>query len=557
MMPAPTPLQVDEVDRTSRRSKQPASAESAPNRAPNGKRRAELAGRTEAERLEQSAIDAYLSCCYDESVARWTDAHHAWLQQGHLARAVRCAFWVSFVLIDQGEFAQSSGWLHRGQRLLASSGDDCVERGYLLCVAGLHAVLAQGDPAGAERIFAEAAAIADRFGDADLTAYARVGQGRTLIQLGRAAEGLALLDELMVLVTSGAVSPLAAGDTYCALIEGCQETFDVRRGQEWTSVFSRWCADQPRIVAFRGQCMVYRAQIMELRGAWSDALEEVQRACRRLTEPYVQMAAAAAHYREGELYRLRGEFSRAEQAYWLASQGGRPPEPGLALLRLAQGDTSAAAAVSRRSLEENRDGVGRWPLLAAHVEIMLAAGDLAAARSAATELSELAASVGTPFLKAEAMTAEAAVLLAEGRPEEALPALRQAWRRWRELDIPYRAARVRVLIGLACRNLGDEDTAQMEFDAAKSAFQQLGAGPDLTRAETLAGGPSSPTPGGLTGREVEVLRLVAAGKTNRAIAAELFLSEKTVARHLSNIFVKLGVQSRAAATAYAYERQLV
>jgi DNA-binding NarL/FixJ family response regulator len=510
----------------------------------------------EPEDLERLATAAYLVGRDADCADIWARAHQAFLSRGEVERAVRCAFWLAFGLLHRGEHARGGGWIARAQRLLDEGQHDCVEQGYLLLPLALRCVFG-GDPARGYALFCQAAEIAEHFADPDLTALTLHSRGRVLLRMGELDEGVILLDEAMVAVETGEVSPMVAGDVYCSVIEGCLEIFDLRRAQEWTAALTHWCESQPDLVPYRGQCLVRRAEILQLRGFWPDALEEAQQACERLARPPGEPAAGAAFYQRAELHRLRGEFAEAEEAYRQGSQWGRGPQPGLAQLRLAQGQIDAAEAAIRRALDEAQERRIRSRLLLAYVEIMLAVDDLPAARAAAAELAEIAGDLDAPLLHAVAAQAQGAILLAEGDARAALAALRQAWTTWQELDAPYEAARARVLIGLACRELGDKDTAAMELDAARCVFQQLGAAPDLARVEELTRTAAPRAAGGLTAREVQVLRLVAAGKTNRAIATELFISEKTVARHVSNIFLKLGLSTRAAATAYAYEHDLV
>jgi len=505
----------------------------------------------EVQDLERLAVAAYMVGRDDACEEAWIAAHHACLRTGDAACAARCAFGQALGLFFRGDLAPAMGWVARGGRLLEKSRRDCVEQAWLRMLSALPRLF-EGE-ADVHSSFVEAGEIAERFADADAAMFARLCRGDALILEGRAAEGMALLDEVMVSVTADEVAPMLAGIAYCQVIALCQAVFDLRRASEWTEALTRWCDAQPDIVPFRGNCLVHRCEIFQLRGAWTRALESARRACERLAGPPAWDTLGSAYYQLAEIQRLRGELSEAEASYREASLAGRDPEPGMSLLRLAQGRVDLALPAICRALDEAEDPIARSRLLPACVEVLLEAQDVDAARAATDELAEIAAQLAAPYLNALAAEASGAVQLAEGDPRAALARLRGAHRLWRELEAPYRAARVRVLIGVACRELSDGSNAALEFEAARGVLEDLGARPDLERLARLAG---TPTPGGLSRRESEVLKLVAAGKTNRAIASELVISEKTVARHVSNIFTKLGVASRAEATAYAYKHGL-
>jgi ATP/maltotriose-dependent transcriptional regulator MalT len=355
----------------------------------------------------------------------------------------------------------------------------------------------------------------------------------------------------MVCVTSDDVSAPVAGLAYCAVIGTCLRLGDVPRARRWISALTSWCAAQPGLVPFGGICLVHRAQVLAMEGAWADAIQEALVASGRVRSPGI---AGEAWYQIGEVHRLRGEAADAEHAYRQANALGRQPEPGLARLRLAQGRVDAAATALRR-LHAEPGRPDRPEILAAVVETMVCCGDLDFADAAAAELAERAAGNPVPLFAAQADTARAAVLLARGDANAAIPLLRRSAHLWQELGMPYEAARCRGRLGIALRLLGDEEAARLELEAALTAFERLGAAPDAASVRQQLT-PAAPV-GGLTPRELEVIRLVAAGCSNRAIAARLVLSEKTVARHLANIYAKLGISSRAAATAFAYDHQLL
>lgn len=505
--------------------------------------------------LELLAKAAYLIGKESRCTEIWARAHQKFLDQNDTERAACSAFWLGMVLFNRGERAQGSGWMARAERLIKDYKQKCAEQGLLLIPRGLQQ-LRQGDGEAAYKLFNQAAKIGTRFKNKDLQTLGRLGSGQALIRQNKIEEGTTLLDEAMVTVVANELSPIVAGIVYCAVIETCQKIYDLQRAQEWTEALSRWSDAQQDLIPYRGQCLVRRAEILQLHGRWPDAMDEVQRAC-QLTQTSSPPATGEAFYRQAELYRLQGHYSKAEKAYQETSKWGRSPQPGLALLRLAQGDIDSAKTAIHHVEEEAQERMARSKILPAYVEIMLASQEMKTAKKKAGELSDISTELRAPYLKAIAARAQGSVLLANSKPGTALKKLRQSWALLKQVEASYESARTQVLIGLACRNLGDKDTAAIEFKAARDIFEQLGATPDLSKVNSFIKKNIPENTHGLTPRELEVLRILATGKTNKDIGEELFISERTVDRHVSNILGKLNVETRAAATAYAYEHDLV
>ena len=467
--------------------------------------------------LELLARAAYMLGRDEDYANNLQRAHRAHLDADNPLPAVRCGFWIGHNLLFRGEEVKASGWFARAERLLETAKQDSVERVWL----------------------------------------ARDEQARALMRQGDVQDGLRLVDEVLVAALEGELSPVTTGIVYCNTIAFCQEAYELRHAREWTEALTRWCERQPEMVAHNGLCLVHRAEIMQLQGAWSAALDEARRAAERFTEGVLnQLACGKALYREGELLRLRGELSAAEAAYRKASRCGHEPQPGLSLLRLGQGQAETAAAGIRRAVGETTQPLKRAALLPAYVEIMLAVAEHDRARAGCDELEEIAERQGSDALRAMWAHARGALMLAEGDARGALLELRRSAELWQALGARYEAARARMLVGRACEALGDVDATALETEAASEIFAELGAAPDLAHTASLVHDVAPVEPHGLTGRELEVLRLAATGKSNREIAEMLVISEHTVARHLQNLFVKLGVTSRSAATAFAYEHGL-
>lgn len=507
------------------------------------------------EELELLAQAAYL--CGEDAASEktWIEANQRSVENEDWARAARCAFWLGVTLQARSERAQAGGWFARAHRVLEDNDHDCVERGWLLVGAGLK-LHHERNYGASTQAWEQALEVGKRFHDVDLVATARQGLGRILIKQGRISEGSPMLDESMVAVLANEVSPIPAGIIYCSVIEACQEMLDIARAQEWTAALSEWVDAQPDLVPYRGRCQIHRCEIMTLEGRWTDAAEEIAQACERLVDP-PQPQLGMALNQQAEVHRLRGEFDAAEEAYRRANEKAFVLQPGWALLKLARGETEAAVAAIQRSYEATSKDVTRCRVLPAYVEIMLAAGNIEAAEAGHEELIEIAETLDSPLLRGVAVRSKGAVLLAEGNAAEALATFAKVWEQWSGLEVPYESGRLRLLIAQAAKQAGDEHTASAEFNAAKRVFEELGSAHDLKLLEVLSGSTPAETPGGLSPREVEILSLVAKGKSNREIALDLVISERTVARHMSNIFNKLDVTSRTAASAFAFENDLV
>jgi ATP/maltotriose-dependent transcriptional regulator MalT len=480
-------------------------------------------------------------------------AHHAYSEGGETLPAARTAGWLGANYGIAGKAALASGWIERAQRLFDEVEGDCVERGYLLLPTAIRK-MAEGDLSEAVAMAADAGTIGARFGDADLVALSGHLQGRALIYQGSTREAIRVFDEVMISVITGRLGPRITGLVYCGVVECCFLIHEIGRAAEWTGALSEWVAHQPDLIAFTDQCLAHRSEILRLGGTWDQAISEAKLAHEHDARG---LGAAVAAYQMAEIHRLRGELDLAEAAYRESGLKGQEPQPGLALLRASQGKLDTAVASIERAVAEAGSPAEKAMLLAAQVEILIQHGDRDGALVAAEELSAIAEQTEIDMHLAWAASGRASVALARSDPASALPGWREAVRRWQELDVPYEVGRSRFGLAMTLDGVGDDEAADIECQAAREIFLALGATPDVRKVDTVRRSPSPVRPHGLTGREIEVLRLVATGASNRAIAEDLVLSERTVDRHVSNIFTKLGVSSRAAATALAIRNDLV
>ena len=508
-----------------------------------------------ATELSLLATASYLIGQVETAVDAMSRAHDGHRAHGDISAAVRCGFWVVFMLLGRGESALAGGWLARCLHESEGLTEGDAAGGYLVLLKGQRLVAIEHRYEEGVVLAEEAAGLARLGADADLLALALMVAGRGRVRDGDTQAGFGQLDEAMLGVVRDEVSPITAGTVYCAVIEACGEVGELQRAVEWTRALTVWCDRQNGMVTFTGRCLTHQSAVLMLRGEWDAALAEADHARARFTGAADESATGEAVYLLAELHRLAGRDSLAEQSFREAGEWGRDPQPGLALLRLAQGRGEAAVAMVRRLLEERDVAIDRIRVLPAAIEILLRTGDLDAAAAAAEELVGWAGSFRTPGLQAAADRSLGAVMLARDLPAQALGRLREAAWTWRSVGAVYELARTRVLIADACRRLGDDDSADLELAAARSTFAELGAVSELAGlAEPVTGAPSW---FGLSHRELEVLRLVATGLTNREVAERLTIAVRTVDRHVTSILAKLEVPSRTAASTFAQEHGIL
>ncbi len=508
-------------------------------------------GIAEADRLDIAAEALWWLGHLDRCIASREEAYACYESLGESLSAGRCAvrLWEHHSMNVRPAIA--GAWLRRARRALESAPQSAEYCSLVLREAEV--AHGAGELDHAASLAAGALVLARVLGSRDLEAEALQTTGRILIDAGRLADGLGHLDEAMLLAVEGRLSAYSTGKVYCSLISACESLGDLRRAAEWTDATARWSEKHP-LAMWPGICRVHHAALLQLRGDWVGAEREARQACVELDGFHVPNVAAG-YVEIAEIRRRLGDLDGAEAAFAKAEELCGHQSPGLALLRLAQGRIDAASGTITRMLaEETWNHLARAKLLPARVQIAVAAQDLDAAADAVVELEQIAADYESPALRAAALSARGRLLLAQGEAGAACASLHEALKRWQELEVPYEVATARLLLGQACRNSGDEDSAVRSFTSAAAIFDRLGAATDARHLRDLT--TPSALPAGLTAREAEVLSLVASGQTNKEIASVLFLSERTVARHLSNIFTKIGVPSRTAAAAFAYENNL-
>lgn len=498
--------------------------------------------------------DAAWWCCrVPEEIALRRRAFREFSASNRPRQAASAAWELALRHSLRGQTVESSGWLRMAQRALEDQ-PDCVEKGYVACSES-EAALGGGEMLQAQAHAERALAVGERFDESGLVALALTWKGLCSLLRHEMDEGLKLLDEAMATITSREMDEKVAGWVACFAVGLCMDAADVRRAAAWSQAAWEWASALPEATPFHGICRVHQVEVMHLQGRLEDAAAQARRACDEMLafDPHL---AGEAFYVTGEILRRQGDLPGAEQAFRRARELGHDAQPGLALIRQAEGRTHAAmAALRAASTDASGLPFRRASVLAALVHVALAADAVDCAGDACRDLDAVAVSSASEAVSALAGTTRARLRLVGGDAEGALAALRPAADIWRSLDLHGELAEARLLTGLALRQLGDDEGAALELAAAHRAFVDLGATADADRVAAQMADEDA-RPGGLSARECEVLRLVAAGHTNRQIAAELVLSEHTVARHLSNIYTKLRVPSRTKAAAFAFQHDL-
>jgi class 3 adenylate cyclase len=439
--------------------------------------------------MERFADAAWWTGRIDEAMGLRERSYTGFSAAGDKLGAARLALTLSWDHMNRGAFAVSRGWFSNAERLLEGL-PEAAEHGYLALSRGITALLAEGDVDRALPELERAHDIAAHAGDRDTQVLALVGKGRAFVQRGDVEAGLAILDEASTSAVSGELRPFATGLVYCVTISSCQNVGDLRRAAEWTEAASRWC-EQADMNGFPGACRIHRAEIMRLRGDWPQAEQTALAACEELQD-FDRLITAGGYYEIGEIRRRRGDFAAAEDAYRAANELGRSPQPGLALLQLAEGRVESALAGINRALGELQEPLGRVRALPALVEIAIAAADVATAGSAAAELQQLvdAYKIGdrrAPAFDATVHFALGQIELAEKDWDGAARDLRRVRDEWQQIGAPYEVAQARLLLGIAFRGQGDEHAATLELQAALTTFERLGAKLDEARAKELLG----------------------------------------------------------------------
>lgn len=523
----------------------------------SGMSEADQAGaHVDGDSLRDYATAAYMTGREDRYLDLMGRAFDAYTDADASLGAARTAFWIGLMLMFRGEHGRGGGWLARAGHLVEEANSDCAEVGYLL-LPRVEMSFGAGDNNAAAEFATQALAVGERHGDEDLSAMARHLVGRAQLALGDAHQGLSALDETMVATTEGRLSPIVTGLIYCSVIEACQRYQIARRASEWTEALSSWCAKQPELVAFTGRCLIHRSEILLFDGRWLEAEVEAGAAIRRLAEGPAAHHAGPAHYQQGELYRLRGAYVAADASYREASLLGFDPQPGLALMRLRQGSGRSAAAAIGRALAAADAPTKRMRLLGAAFEIALGLSRSDEARAFRDEMQELAETYPSDAVTASLAEMQGDMAAHDNEPERAVKFYVRSAGLWRDLSCPYRLARVRLRSARTCATLGDVEGGVAEARAASESFAALGAEPDRQDAAKFIRRYTRSQGAILTGRQTEVLILVARGMTNRGIAESLGLSERTVDRHVSDILTRIDVPTRAAAAAYAVSSGLV